>query len=213
MACSWLLAHCSLLTTHPTSSLMARSIWLMAACSWLLTQRPILNSQRSMLTAYAGLEELRSWMRAELFLTNFRPIPLTEHAVFQGCIYSKASTLLSASVLCDACQHNQTATAACCTLLWASVLCIVYQHLQTATTAPCSVRLCCVILTSTMPCATTAPCCMNPISISKLPLLHLALASAFDCRSFVTCACCYPSHKYYGVGGCRWWGQVAQMKC
>ena len=40
----------------------------------------------------AGLEQLRSWMKAELFLTNFRPVPLTEHAVFQGCVYSKASS-------------------------------------------------------------------------------------------------------------------------
>ena len=37
----------------------------------------------------AGLQELRSWMRAELFLTNFRPVPLTEHAVFKGCVYAK----------------------------------------------------------------------------------------------------------------------------
>ncbi|KAL0029501.1 hypothetical protein WJX77_012503 [Trebouxia sp. C0004] len=38
-----------------------------------------------------GLQELRSWMRAELFLTNFRPVPLTEHAVFKGCVYSKVN--------------------------------------------------------------------------------------------------------------------------
>ena len=36
-----------------------------------------------------GLQQLRAWMRAELFLTNFRPVPLTEHAVFQGCVYVK----------------------------------------------------------------------------------------------------------------------------
>ena len=28
-------------------------------------------------------------MRAELFLTNFRPVPLTEYAVFKGCVYVK----------------------------------------------------------------------------------------------------------------------------
>ena len=39
----------------------------------------------------AGLQEVRSWMRAELFLTNFRPVPLTEHAVFKGCVYAKVS--------------------------------------------------------------------------------------------------------------------------
>lgn len=44
--------------------------------------------------ADAGLQELRSWMRAELFLTNFRPVPLTEHAVFKGCVYSKVCSVL-----------------------------------------------------------------------------------------------------------------------
>lgn len=39
----------------------------------------------------AGLEQMRSWMRAELFLTNYRPVPLTEHAVFSGCIYAKVT--------------------------------------------------------------------------------------------------------------------------
>lgn len=43
--------------------------------------------------ADAGLQELRSWMRAELFLTNFRPVPLTEHAVFKGCVYSKVCSV------------------------------------------------------------------------------------------------------------------------
>ena len=42
----------------------------------------------------AGLQELRSWMQAELFLTNFRPVPLTEHAVFKGCVYSKVCSVI-----------------------------------------------------------------------------------------------------------------------
>lgn len=36
-----------------------------------------------------GLEALRQWLKAELFLTNFRPVPLTEHAVFGGKVYEK----------------------------------------------------------------------------------------------------------------------------
>lgn len=36
-----------------------------------------------------GLEHLRAWLRAELFLTNFRPVPLSEHAVFRGKVYEK----------------------------------------------------------------------------------------------------------------------------
>lgn len=105
----------------------------MTHCSWIIPHDSRLlahgsslkhSAQITTLSAYAGLEELRSWMRAELFLTNFRPIPLTEHAVFQGCIYSKAGTLL-----------------------WACVLQDVYQHI--ATTALGSGHLSCVILTST----------------------------------------------------------------
>ena len=38
-----------------------------------------------------GLEALRAWLRARLFLTNYRPVPLTEHAVFQGTVYEKVS--------------------------------------------------------------------------------------------------------------------------
>ncbi len=32
---------------------------------------------------------MRAWLRARLFLTNYRPVPLTEHAVFQGTVYEK----------------------------------------------------------------------------------------------------------------------------
>ena len=47
--------------------------------------------RRPSLTAVGGLERLRAWLRAELFLTNFRPVPLTEHAVFRGRVYEKLS--------------------------------------------------------------------------------------------------------------------------
>ena len=36
-----------------------------------------------------GLEALRAWLRARLFLTNYRPVALQEHAVFQGAVYEK----------------------------------------------------------------------------------------------------------------------------
>jgi len=36
-----------------------------------------------------GLETLRKWLRAHLFLTNYRPVPLTEYAVFKGTVYEK----------------------------------------------------------------------------------------------------------------------------
>ncbi len=39
----------------------------------------------------AGLETLCSWLGARLFLTNFRPVTLTEHAVFRQHVYLKVS--------------------------------------------------------------------------------------------------------------------------
>jgi hypothetical protein len=41
----------------------------------------------------SGLERLAKWMRARLFITNFRPVPLTEHVVFQGVVYVKVGTM------------------------------------------------------------------------------------------------------------------------
>ena len=41
----------------------------------------------------AGLETLCSWLSARLFLTNFRPVTLTEHAVFGRHVYLKVSLL------------------------------------------------------------------------------------------------------------------------
>ena len=38
----------------------------------------------------AGLDAMGEWLNARLFLTNFRPVPLTEHAVFAGTVFRKA---------------------------------------------------------------------------------------------------------------------------
>lgn len=35
----------------------------------------------------SGLDNLCTWLAARLFLTNFRPVPLAEHAVFKGAVY------------------------------------------------------------------------------------------------------------------------------
>jgi hypothetical protein len=37
----------------------------------------------------AGLDGMSDWLNARLFMTNFRPVPLQEHAVFQGLVYAK----------------------------------------------------------------------------------------------------------------------------
>lgn len=37
----------------------------------------------------SGLDALSSWLDALLFMTNYRPVPLTEHAVFKGMVYVK----------------------------------------------------------------------------------------------------------------------------
>ena len=34
---------------------------------------------------------MQAWLRAELFLTNFKPVALEEHAVFRGRVYAKLS--------------------------------------------------------------------------------------------------------------------------
>lgn len=44
-------------------------------------------------TPAPGLERLAKWMRARLFITNFRPVPLTEHVVFQGVVYVKVGPI------------------------------------------------------------------------------------------------------------------------
>lgn len=41
----------------------------------------------AMSATMSGLEALSAWLRSLLFMTNFRPVPLTEHAVFQGTVY------------------------------------------------------------------------------------------------------------------------------
>lgn len=43
----------------------------------------------AMSATMAGLDSLSTWLNAHLFLTNFRPVPLTEYAVFEGTVYVK----------------------------------------------------------------------------------------------------------------------------
>lgn len=45
---------------------------------------------------------LREWLGARLFCTNYRPVPLTEHAVFEGTIYRKILDTLPQSAADDA---------------------------------------------------------------------------------------------------------------
>ena len=54
----------------------------------------------------AGLEELRSWMKAELFLTNYRPVPLTEYAVFKGCVYAKVNSCFTSQMFTHCLMHH-----------------------------------------------------------------------------------------------------------
>uniref|UniRef100_A0A1D1ZW21 DNA polymerase theta n=2 Tax=Auxenochlorella protothecoides TaxID=3075 RepID=A0A1D1ZW21_AUXPR len=43
----------------------------------------------AMSATMGGLQTLSEWLQARMFLTNFRPVPLTEHVVFQGTVYMK----------------------------------------------------------------------------------------------------------------------------
>ena len=61
-----------------------------------------------------GLESLRGWLGARLFLTNFRPVPLTEHAVFAGRVFRKrAPSAASAAADADADAVCQPGGAGC----------------------------------------------------------------------------------------------------
>ena len=46
----------------------------------------------AMSATMAGLDGMSEWLNARLFMTNFRPVPLQEHAVFQGVVYAKQAT-------------------------------------------------------------------------------------------------------------------------
>lgn len=48
----------------------------------------------AMSATMAGLDSVSAWLDAHLFLTNFRPVPLTEHAVFEGTVYEKVDPRL-----------------------------------------------------------------------------------------------------------------------
>lgn len=43
----------------------------------------------AMSATMSGLDSPSNWLDAHLFLTNFRPVPLTEHAVFEGAVFAK----------------------------------------------------------------------------------------------------------------------------
>ena len=49
-----------------------------------------------------GLETLADWLRARLFLTNFRPVPLKEHAVFGGQVFELVGSLVTTCCWLDA---------------------------------------------------------------------------------------------------------------
>lgn len=42
-----------------------------------------------LLAVVGGLQTMADWLHASLFLTNFRPVPLTEHAVFECRVFRK----------------------------------------------------------------------------------------------------------------------------
>ena len=53
-----------------------------------------------MYSLLVGLEVLATWMRARLFITNYRPVPLTEHVVFEGKIYIKVGRSQNLQLKC-----------------------------------------------------------------------------------------------------------------
>jgi DNA polymerase theta len=47
----------------------------------------------AMSATMGGLDSLSAWLDARLFMTNFRPVPLTEHVVMGGRVYRKTAPL------------------------------------------------------------------------------------------------------------------------
>ena len=72
---------------------------------------PLLQHQELL----AGLEAMCQWLRARLFVTDFRPVPLQEYAVFGGQVHSKVRLLTM-----DANRHLQHlySMCACWDELW-----------------------------------------------------------------------------------------------
>ncbi|KAK9826374.1 hypothetical protein WJX81_004727 [Elliptochloris bilobata] len=61
----------------------------LALAKLLRCSRPRNVQLLGMSATMGGLDALCTWLVAQLFVTNFRPVPLTEHAVFQGAAYRK----------------------------------------------------------------------------------------------------------------------------
>ncbi|KAG2489169.1 hypothetical protein HYH03_012395 [Edaphochlamys debaryana] len=61
----------------------------------------------AMSATMAGLDDMCGWLGARLFMTNFRPVPLTEHAVFRGKVFRK----LGPAEMRDRAQVAAAATA------------------------------------------------------------------------------------------------------
>jgi hypothetical protein len=83
-----------------------------------------------------GLGALSDWLHCRLFLTDFRPVPLTEHAVFEGVVFRKvrifSHCLPQAALTCAAplhgipCRQPQTPCLACkCMHLIVETACLV----------------------------------------------------------------------------------------
>lgn len=49
----------------------------------------LLPSHIFLRAAVGGLEALRDWLGGRLFMTDYRPVPLAEHVVFEGKVYHK----------------------------------------------------------------------------------------------------------------------------
>ncbi|GAX85126.1 hypothetical protein CEUSTIGMA_g12546.t1 [Chlamydomonas eustigma] len=77
----------SALSSAPSSSSLSSS---------LLPQPSGCHTQLVCMSAtMGGLETMCAWLDARLFMTNYRPVLLTEHAVFQGKVYSKRRSTVS----------------------------------------------------------------------------------------------------------------------
>ncbi|PNH10835.1 Helicase POLQ-like [Tetrabaena socialis] len=73
----------------PATSAAAASSAPAPAASAAAPRLPLSCQLVCMSATMSGLDDMCGWLGARLFMTNFRPVPLTEHAVFKGRVFRK----------------------------------------------------------------------------------------------------------------------------
>ncbi|GLI65409.1 hypothetical protein VaNZ11_008967 [Volvox africanus] len=74
---------------HTTAPAPSHSATVATAISTHANPAPFSCQLICMSATMSGLDDMCGWLGARLFMTNFRPVPLTEYAVFKGKVFRK----------------------------------------------------------------------------------------------------------------------------